>query len=739
MASGINKLAKAVADILRRDDTDRGYDTTAEVKRIEDGTAWVHFPGGEDETPVRMTVNANVGDNVQVRVSGGRAFIIGNGSAPPTDDTRANYAAFAANRAQVAADKAEEDAIYAAKRAAEANERAQAAQDVATATSQHFWTDDGGVHVSSEASNATATRNTLWNSLGMLFRKGANILLAITTGTTPSIDFYDGAGNAGSNIIASFGSAGVRIGTANATQIVLDSTNGLKLGTKVSISPSGAAKFDGEVQSTSGKIGGWDITSSSLKGEHNNKGTGFQIPSSGTWAIAVGYDTSGSGWGTAPFRVNHNGEMWATNAHVTGAITASSGNIGGWSVSNNYQIGFLDAVTFGTASTQYQVFVRSNRNENGSILPPLPTSAAFGIQHREYNGSTYGSWVNDFIVRHDGTVEASKGIIAGWNIDSNSIYYGTKSSGTAASDVTLMSSSTFTRSINGTSRSSLKFAIGSKFGVNSSGVMYAADGVFSGTITGSAGEFTKSFHVLINGTGSYASHQSEIKMDNTELSFVKRFGSGSSAAAAGLLITNNTTTSVVGLIGHQVDLAGLTYLALTSNDIRINGNVTTTIKAKVSSGHTRTLVGTQDTDGENVAIIRQHGSTSASIYSQNGTAGSSYGWHSFTVSSSDIRLKKNVEDCEVEDALSVINRIKMHSFDWLHTDEHQRIGFIADELEEIDPKLAMGGGKEKDGTINYKSVDTFYMMGYLVKAVQELSEQNRKLTAELNALKEVVK
>lgn len=69
MASGINKLAKAVADILRRDDTDRGYDTTAEVKRIEDGTAWVHFPGGEDETPVRMTVNANVGDNVQVRVS----------------------------------------------------------------------------------------------------------------------------------------------------------------------------------------------------------------------------------------------------------------------------------------------------------------------------------------------------------------------------------------------------------------------------------------------------------------------------------------------------------------------------------------------------------------------------------------------------------------------------------------------------------------------------------------------
>ena len=68
------------------------YDTVATVRRIEDGVAWVHIPGGVDETPVKLTVNAKEGDDVQVRVSGGTAFLVGNGSAPPTDDTRANAA-----------------------------------------------------------------------------------------------------------------------------------------------------------------------------------------------------------------------------------------------------------------------------------------------------------------------------------------------------------------------------------------------------------------------------------------------------------------------------------------------------------------------------------------------------------------------------------------------------------------------------------------------------------------------
>lgn len=102
-----------------------------------------------------------------------------------------------------------------------------------------------------------------------------------------------------------------------------------------------------------------------------------------------------------------------------------------------------------------------------------------------------------------------------------------------------------------------------------------------------------------------------------------------------------------------------------------------------------------------------------------------------TYSNSDIRLKTNVKDSEVN-ALSTINRIKIRQFDWKKDGKHQKIGFIADELEEIDKKFSIGGGYEdKEGkAMDVKSVDTFYLMGYMVKAIQELSEQNLTLKQE---------
>lgn len=102
-----------------------------------------------------------------------------------------------------------------------------------------------------------------------------------------------------------------------------------------------------------------------------------------------------------------------------------------------------------------------------------------------------------------------------------------------------------------------------------------------------------------------------------------------------------------------------------------------------------------------------------------------------TYSNSDIRLKMNVKDSEIN-ALNTINRIKVRQFNWKKDGKHQKIGFIADELEEIDKKFSIGGGYEdKEGKImDVKSVDTFYLMGYIVKAIQELSEQNLTLKQE---------
>lgn len=66
------------------------YDTPAEVVRVDGSTAWVHIPGGVAETPVRLTIDCKPGDTVQVRVGGGQAWLVGNETAPPTDDSEAN-------------------------------------------------------------------------------------------------------------------------------------------------------------------------------------------------------------------------------------------------------------------------------------------------------------------------------------------------------------------------------------------------------------------------------------------------------------------------------------------------------------------------------------------------------------------------------------------------------------------------------------------------------------------------
>ena len=92
-------------------------------------------------------------------------------------------------------------------------------------------------------------------------------------------------------------------------------------------------------------------------------------------------------------------------------------------------------------------------------------------------------------------LQAFGATIGAFSIDTNSIYSGTKDSGTASGDVTLRGSGTFTRSIGGTSRGSLKFAIGSKFGVAQDGTVYAS----ALTLTGGSITLGSAFSVTSNG------------------------------------------------------------------------------------------------------------------------------------------------------------------------------------------------------------------------------------------------
>lgn len=84
----MNEFVKEIALTMKESKT-KPYDTVAKVLRIDERTAYVHIDGGADETPAQMAINCKSGDTVKIRVSGGKAWLTGNLTSPPTDDTAA--------------------------------------------------------------------------------------------------------------------------------------------------------------------------------------------------------------------------------------------------------------------------------------------------------------------------------------------------------------------------------------------------------------------------------------------------------------------------------------------------------------------------------------------------------------------------------------------------------------------------------------------------------------------------
>ena len=134
----INSLRKSMKASDRKTSA---YDTQATIRRIEGNTAWVHIPGGVDETPVQLTINAKEGDQVQVRVSGGRAFLVGNATAPPTDDSYAKNLSMNINQEM----KSTGSVLR------RLNRLVETVKDIASNTNQYFWHteegDDTGAHI----------------------------------------------------------------------------------------------------------------------------------------------------------------------------------------------------------------------------------------------------------------------------------------------------------------------------------------------------------------------------------------------------------------------------------------------------------------------------------------------------------------------------------------------------------------------------------------------------------------
>ena len=128
----IKRLLKAMDERDKR--TPKPYDTQATVARIEDGKAYVVLPGQTEETEVKLTIGCKVGDTVQVRVSDHKAFLVGNGTAPPTDDTYARQV----NKTLTEKVESTNMVVRTVQRAV------NAVRKIAANTNQYFWHTETG-------------------------------------------------------------------------------------------------------------------------------------------------------------------------------------------------------------------------------------------------------------------------------------------------------------------------------------------------------------------------------------------------------------------------------------------------------------------------------------------------------------------------------------------------------------------------------------------------------------------
>ena len=103
---------------------------------------------------------------------------------------------------------------------------------------------------------------------------------------------------------------------------------------------------------------------------------------------------------------------------------------------------------------------------------------------------------------------------------------------------------------------------------------------------------------------------------------------------------------------------------------------------------------------------------------------------------SDIRLKKNVKDSTIS-AIEIIEQMKVRQFDWKENNAHQNIGFVADEIEKIDPNLTLGGGYDENGEMDVKQINSPYLLNYAIKAIQELYSIIQNQEKEIEELKKV--
>lgn len=276
------------------------------------------------------------------------------------------------------------------------------------------------------------------------------------------------------------------------------------------------------------------------------------------------------------------------------------------------------------------------------------------------------------------------------------------------------------------------------FHVGHDGALHASNATIGGIIR------AKQSISVYNDT--FATYQDVVKWDGSNLSIglVGNAGStgvkGAQIAFSGSQISVGNSSIVCGSISGTNSSFTNVWVENFTNASTFKENITCNKNLKVKGDFTfadyqqdtlatasevvyRRPIASAASNNSRVAFLQGASGNKISIRAQYGK--SNFSSTTFTGSSSDIRLKRDIKDSSVN-ALSKIMQMQIREFNWKQTGVHQELGCVADELELIDPLLTTGGGYDDDGTMNIKSIDTLLLSEYAIKGIQELYRQNKQ-------------
>lgn len=241
---------------------------------------------------------------------------------------------------------------------------------------------------------------------------------------------------------------------------------------------AGSGEFIGTVKAVDGDIGGWKILSNRLVSDDEEVGMSALIGRT-FWA---GGERDGEGALAPPFYVTNTGHLEASDANISGKITAQLGYIAGWEITPG-QLSTDDVYT-GMSSTRnpdHYTFW-AGRVDDADPKFYVTAGGALYAEDAHITGevtATSGTF--------SGSIIAYDGDIGGWTIQSNGIVGPDELIGMSTNPLTPTFWSGGKRDENPIFR---VMPNGELYATDAhiTGTVFATDGVFSGTIYASLGE-----------------------------------------------------------------------------------------------------------------------------------------------------------------------------------------------------------------------------------------------------------